>query len=132
MAKSRKRQPKFLLTKLSDKTMAFVKSHMPSFLDTARDEKTGTYPANMELLYQFVDYLGEIRDTFHNIDHDALITTSAGVLQIYEALRKRVATRADASPSGCDKDKKKPTPDKAKTRADAVKSEQIIQQENPT
>ena len=93
MPKAKPTPPKFLQSKLEGKTLAFVKSHISSFLDQVKTDKDGMYPLPTVLLVDYVQFLAKKDKAFKNINPSTLVTTYDGVLHIYDLLRRRTAVR---------------------------------------
>ena len=82
--------PPFMKAKLSSKKLSLAKSHLPVFLQKAKQEYDGDLPAALFLVGEFCDYLALTDNDFKNIDGDRLRTNQDGTYQLYNLIRKRV------------------------------------------
>ena len=88
MVKTQHTPPRFLQGKLDSKKLAFVKKHIPSFLEKIKKKLNGELPPNTELLCQYINYLGKIDSAFKGIHNSCIVTTYEGIYQIYDPLRR--------------------------------------------
>ena len=88
MVKVKRTPPKFLQRKLEDDKFSIVKNNLPHFLKETKEANDGVLPANVELLYSFVAYLGKYHKSFKNLGPEYLSTGWKGVYQIYDMIRK--------------------------------------------
>ena len=113
MPKYKRSPPKFLQAKLRSQKMDLVRRSFHPWLKTTQDQHGAQPPMSMELLHDFVDHMGFKDKDFRDISADALKTTHAGTMQIYDYMRKRIGkldekqmatptskTRAKTTPPG--------------------------------
>ena len=98
MVKVKRTPPKFLQRKLEDDKFAVVKKYLPHFLKETKDDNDGELPANVELLYSFIAYLGKYNRAFRGLGPEYLSTGWKGVYQIYDMIRKNAHT-SDEKPA---------------------------------
>ena len=68
--------------------MSVIKKYLPHFLKETKAANNGKLPANIELLYQYFEYLGKFHKSFKDLTPDHLSTGWKGVYQIYDIIRK--------------------------------------------
>ena len=88
MVKVKRTPPKFLQRKLEDDKFSIVKKNLPIFLKDAKEANDGVLPANVELLYDYIAYLGKKDKAFKGLGPEYLSTGWKGVYQIYDMIRK--------------------------------------------
>jgi hypothetical protein len=86
----RRSLPPFMKNKLSPKKLSLAKSHLPVFLEKAKQEYDSDLPGALFLVGEFCDYLALSDKDFKNIDSDRLRTNQDGTYQLYNLIRKRV------------------------------------------
>ena len=123
--------PKFLTKELEPKEVDWIRRRLDPFFKTVQKDKDGHYPATIDLLHHFVDFLGQTSIDYRDLPHECLRTTEVGVAAIYDMVRKEMQKRK-ATPGQVvtRQTKKKATPQKAEAAA-ASSGKQIKDAEPP-
>ena len=93
----RKVTPKaWLQDPLNDECLELVKRNLQKFKDQCQKDSEGQYPASIELLRQFIAFMGKNHKRFREIPDESISTTKyKGMIQIYELVRKKVKAHLD-------------------------------------
>ena len=89
MPKLKTTPPAFMQRKLTPSVLGFAKKHLDSFLRGQKKANGGSLPPTIQLLPDYVSYLGEMDNAFRKVDPSSLATTYEGVYQIYDMIRKK-------------------------------------------
>ena len=89
MVKTKVTPPQFLQRKLTQDKFSLVKKYLPSFIRSYKAENEGKLPANKELVFLYLEALGQRFRTFKDVTREQIQTGYPGVYQIYDYIRKR-------------------------------------------
>ena len=132
--------PSWLQKRLNDDFIKIVKTHIPRFLALLQKNKKGQKLSGIELLKQFLTYMGKQHRGFQDIPEETICTSKwTGMSQIYDMVRKKADRLIDEKPTshmsraaktrGQQSPEKDQIKDKPKPKEDEAEDQEAVQME---